>query len=277
MDVSKFSSSIKVHKAHKVETDQFTIEKQVMKSQDFFIPLDAITSVEINRARMSSPRTGVICLIIGIILLLVPIIAFKSIGSVLLTLSIIYLIFWIIHFLKRQYLLIIRLNNGMALTYENKSEAFLNDLMIDMRTCFENKNQKLEVNYNERDITLIDQSTGKTINSNNYSNGPMINSGSRNENISNENNAKVTEEILTDSDMEVLERLFAYKTRITEPTDKNFGYYTKMQDYCKRKKKSDVTRILKKGGASAAKIILSGVGEALAKAAVPIFQKIITG
>ena len=193
-------------KTAKLKTDIFVIEDGMLVSKDYFIPLSSISSVEIKRPVLKNPVPTVFCLILGIILRIIPSALISMFGGFLLIYAIILLIIWVISFIRRQFRLLLRLNNGSTIAFSNRSEAFLNDLMLDMRRCFIEHSNSLSVNIDQRRIELnTDQSTGKTIIKDNYIEGDMKVHGSKNERVRYDNKySAVANKVLSDEELKVL-------------------------------------------------------------------------
>lgn len=265
-------------KTAKLKTDIFVIEDGMLVSKDYFIPLSSISSVEIKRPVLKNPVPDVVCLILGILLRIIPFTPISMFGGFLLIYAIILLIIWVISFIRRQFRLLLRLNNGSTIAFSNRSEAFLNDLMLDMRRCFIEQSNSLSVNIDQRRIELnTDQSTGKTIIKDNYIEGDMKVHGSKNERVRYDNKySAVANKVLSDEELKVLKDLYTQRVDYATPSDPDYKQFVQMKKYCSKGKKAVIIEALKKGGMEFAKASLVGVAKALAESAVPIITRILS-
>ena len=163
MDFQKLFNGLKEEQKSMIQTDNFYVGDGILKCENYFVPLDAISYVSLTKKADLSIWSNVALCIMGLLLLILPFAFFRIIGFIMIGLGMLGVYLIIRKNKKKEYYLNIRLNNNGLLHFVSGEKEFMQDIMGVMQQCINNRKGVYHIMIGEQKIyNVTDNSIGKT-------------------------------------------------------------------------------------------------------------------
>lgn len=279
MDFQKLFNGLKEEQKSMIQTDNFYVGDGILKCENYFVPLDAISYVSLTKKADLSIWSNVALCIMGLLLLILPFAFFRIIGFIMIGLGMLGVYLIIRKNKKKEYYLNIRLNNNGLLHFVSGEKEFMQDIMGVMQQCINNRKGVYHIMIGEQKIyNVTDNSIGKTSAGRDIYGLQSSVVGRDNTNVvcnGNSNRVNV-EHALTEKEWEDLEKFFQKKLDQCTPDNKNHKVYNQILSVTKKRDEDALGDIMKRIGKKAIEtIVVAGVGEATKNIILPILLKLI--
>ncbi len=259
--------------------ENFLVSDGILQFKNYFIPLDAVSMVEMGRIQITSWPFLVI-LVVGYILYENSMLL-QSIGGLLGAIGFVGWIIIVILNIILPYIMIIRLNNNIFCTYMSYKKSFIQEMMIKMQECINNRKGEYNFMLNQGKIEYNDN---HSINIGGSVGGDFIAAGANKETHENNNNTTINHlqqnnTGLTIEDWMNLEKFFILRRQEFSSSDRNYKICNNLATYTQRKDAGKIKEYLQKIGKEGIRMLLNAgtnVVDAVAMETVkPILQKIL--
>ncbi len=279
-----FFDIFKLQRMKTITGDNFVVSNGILQCQNYFIPLDSISIVEMTRIQIS-PIFPITILVLGMFLSLFNIYLYNEyfikmpfaiqmfIFGFLLTVAVTFIN------TKLPYMLTIRLNNNIFCTYTNSNKKFIQDIMKKMQECINNRKGEYKFMLNQGTIQYNDS---HSIQIENVSNSPIeiYNENAKKEiggneikNVCNSQSSKS----LTLQDWMTLEKFFIMRQKEFSVNDRNYKICSNLLTYSKEREIGKFRKYLGVIGKEAIRTLFTTSTNVAAMETVkPIIQKILS-
>lgn len=273
----------KLQNMKSISGDNFVVRNGILQCQNYFIPLDSISIVEMARIQIS-PWTSICILLIGLFLSIYNIYLYKeyyvtlNFATPLVFLGFILTFFVIFLNTKLPYTLTIRLNNNIFCTYMNNNKKFIQDIMIKMQECINNRKGEYKfmlnqgtIEYNDNHSINIEGGVGRDFIA------PGANKTTY-KNSQNEINKQQSKTGMTAEDWMNLEKYFIMRQQEFLIGDRNYKICSNLITYSQRKDAGKIKEYLHKIGKEGIRMLFTASTNVAAMEVVkPIVNKILKG
>lgn len=260
-----------------ISGDNFFVSDGILKFKNYFIPLDAVSIVEMGRIQISILPFAIM-LVIGS---LIPerSFLFELIGLPLITFGFFSLtIIVAINFIL-PYTMTIRLNNDNYCVYISYKKNFVRDIMIKMQECINNRKGEYKFMLNKG---IIEYNDNHSINIEGGVGRDFIAPGANKTTHENNNNTIYQQQNktgLTVEDWTNLYNFFVLRRQEFSSSDRNYKICNNLATYTQRRDAGKIKGYLQTIGKEGVRMLLSAstnVVDAVAMETVkPILQKIL--
>lgn len=262
-----------------ISGDNFFVSDGILKFKNYFIPLDAISIVEMGRIQISLLPFAIMLVIGG----LIPerSFLFKLIGLPLIIFGFYSLAILVAINFILPYTMTIRLNNDNYCVYISYKKNFVRDIMIKMQECINNRKGEYKFMLNKG---IIEYNDNHSINIGGSVGGDFIAAGANKEIHENNNNTTINHSQqnntgLTVEDWINLEKFFILRRQEFPSNDRNYKICNNLATYSQRKDAGKIKEYLQIIGKEGIRMLLNAganVVDAVAMETVkPILQKIL--
>lgn len=283
-----FFDLFKLQKMKVISGDNFVVSNGILQCQNYFIPLDSVSIVEMARIQLS-PWFFIGMFTIGIVLSIFNVYLSREyyvyftlaapvlIWGLILSAAVIYIN------TKLPYTMTIRLNNNMFCTYMNGNKQFIQKIMDKMQECINNRKGEYTFMLNQGKIEYKDN---HSINIGGSVGRDFIAPGANKTTYENSNNTNTVNyprqdnKGLTVEDWIKLEKFFVLRRQEFSSSDRNYKICNNLATYSQRKDAGKIKGYLQTIGKEGIRMLLSAgtnVVDAVAMETVkPILQKILS-
>lgn len=281
-----FFDLFKMQKMKVISGDNFVVSNGILQCQNYFIPLDSISIVEMARIQLS-PWFFLCLFTIGIALSMFNVYLYReyfvsfTFATPMLVFGFILSAVVIFINTKLPYTMTIRLNNNMFCTYMNGNKQFIQEIMKKMQECINNRKGEYTFMLNQGKIEYKDN---HSINIGGSVGGDFIAAGANKETHENNNNTTINHSQqnntgLTVEDWAHLENFFILRRQEFPNNDRNYKICNNLATYTQRRDAGKIKGYLQTIGKEGIRMLLSAgtnVVDAVAMETVkPILQKIL--
>lgn len=277
-----FFDLFKLQKMKVISGDNFVVSNGILQCQNYFIPLDSISIVEMARIQLS-PWFFIGIFVMGVVLSMFNTFLYRE-YYIFFTFATPMLVFGfilsaIVIFIntKLPYTMTIRLNNNMFCTYMNGNKQFIQRIMEKMQECINNRKGEYNFMLNQGRIEYNDN---HSINIEGNNKGDIIASGAHKTIHENNNNTIYQQQNktgLTVEDWTNLEKFFVLRRQEFSSSDRNYKICNNLVTYTQRKDAGKIKEYLQKIGKEGIMMLLNAGTNAVAMNTIkPILQKILS-
>ncbi len=272
----------RIQKVKLITGDNFIVSDGILKCQNYFIPLDSISLVEMARIQLS-PWFSIGIFFFGLFVSVFNVFVYREhntqipytgflIGfGFVLSASVIFLN------TKLPYTMTIRLNNNLYCTYMNRNKRFIQDIMDKMQECINNRKGEYTFMLNQGKIEYNDN---HSINIGGGVGGDFIASGANkeiHENSHNIINRPQNKTGITAEDWVNLEKYFIMKQQDFPIGDRNYKICNNLITYTQKKDAGKIKSYLQTIGKEALRMLfVAGTNVAAMETVKPIVNKILS-
>lgn len=258
--------------------ENFLVSDGILQFKNYFIPLDAVSMVEMGRIQITSWPFLVI-LVVGYILYENSMLL-QSIGGLLGALGFVGWIIIVILNIILPYIMIIRLNNNIFCTYMSYKKSFIQEMMIKMQECINNRKGEYnfmlnqgKIEYNDNHSINIEGGVGRDF----IAPGANKTTYENSNNTTTINHPKQNNTGLTVEDWTNLEKFFVLRRQEFSSSDRNYKICNNLATYSQRRDAGKIKGYLKTIGKEGIRMLLNAGTNAVAMETVkPILQKILS-
>ena len=254
----------------------FIVSDGILKFKNYFIPLDAVSMVEMGRIQIVS--WPFLIIFIAGYLLYENIGLFEYISSLISAIGFLGWLIIIVMNIIMPYIMIIRLNNNLFCTYMSYKKNFIQEMMIKMQECINNRKGEYKfmlnqgtIEYNDNHSINIDGGVGRDFIA------PGANKTSY-ENSNNHVNYQQSRVGITTEDWMRLEKYFIMRQQEFSAGDRNYQICSDLITYSQRKDAGKIKGYLQTIGKEAVRMLFTASTNVAALEVVkPIVNKILKG
>lgn len=266
----------KTSKFKKISGENFIVSDGIIQFKNYFIPLDAISMVEMGRLQVSFKPF--LILLVFSCFISERSIFYELITRILLYLGFLGLIITVIVNIVLPYVMTIRLNNDIFCTYMSYKKSFIQEMVDKMQECINNR--KGEYNFMLNQGKIIEYNDNHSINIGGGVGGDVIMTGAKKE--IHENSDNVTKyphynSKITPEDWVNLEKFFLMRQQEFSAGDRNYKICNNLVTYSQMKDTGKIKKYLQTIGKEGLRMLFTASTNVAAMETVkPIIQKILS-